>query len=160
MKDTVIIGIGNILLKDDGVGVHVITRLEKEALPPTVELVDGGTSTLDTLGYFLDYRRIIVVDCLRAGLEPGTLYRIQPEDIKKYQKENLSIHDVQILDVVKMANMMGKYPEVVIFGIEPKTIAVDLEMTDLLKGRISDVVANIKKELLSGSGAAAVATCP
>jgi len=148
MKDTVIIGIGNILLQDDGVGVHVITQLENEMLPSTIELVDGGTSTLDTLGYFLDYKKVIVVDCLRAGLEPGTIYKIKPEDIKTYQKENLSIHDVQILDVVKMANMMGQYPEVVIFGIEPQTIAVNLTMTDLMKAKIPELIAHIKKELL------------
>lgn len=151
MKDTVIIGIGNILLQDDGVGVHVVAQLEKEALPSTIELVDGGTSTLDTLGYFLYYRKVIVVDCLRAGMEPGTIYKIGPQDIKGYQRENLSIHDVQILDVVKMANMMGKHPEVVIFGIEPKTIAVDLEMTDLLKAKIPEMIANVKKEVLRDS---------
>ncbi|MBC2721766.1 HyaD/HybD family hydrogenase maturation endopeptidase [Desulfosporosinus sp.] len=148
MKDTVIIGIGNILLQDDGVGVHVVNQLENETLPSTIELVDGGTSTLDTLSYFLDYRKVIVVDCLRAGLKPGTIYKIQPEDIKNYQKENLSIHDVQILDVVKMANMMGQYPEVVIFGIEPKKISVNLEMTDLMYAKLPEVIANIKKELL------------
>lgn len=148
MKDTVIIGIGNILLQDDGVGVHVITQLENEKLPSTIELVDGGTSTLDTLSYFLDYKKVIVVDCLRAGLEPGTIYKIKPEDIKSYQKENLSIHDVQILDVVKMANMLGQYPEVVIFGIEPKNIAINLAMTDLINAKIPEVIAHIKKELL------------
>ncbi|HEY8910593.1 MAG TPA: HyaD/HybD family hydrogenase maturation endopeptidase [Desulfosporosinus sp.] len=147
MKDTVIIGIGNILLQDDGVGVHVITQLENETLPSTVELVDGGTSTLDTLGYFLDYNKVIVVDCLRAGLEPGTIYKIKPEDIKTYQKENLSIHDVQILDVVKMANMLGQYPEVVIFGVEPQSIAVNLTMTDLMTSKIPELIAHIKKEL-------------
>ena len=148
MKDTVIIGIGNILLQDDGVGVHVITQLENEKLPSTIELVDGGTSTLDTLGYFLDYRKVIIVDCLRAGLEPGTIYKIKPDDIKQYQTKNLSIHDVQILDVVKMANMMGQNPEVVIFGIEPKNISINLEMTDLIAAKIPELIANIKKELL------------
>jgi hydrogenase maturation protease len=147
IKDTVIIGIGNILLQDDGVGVHVIKQLENEKLPSTIELVDGGTSTLDTLGLFLDYKKVIVVDCLRAGLEPGTIYKIKPEDIKNYKKENLSIHDVQILDVVKMANMMNKYPEVVIFGIEPEKIALDLEMTETMVSKIPEIVRNIKKEL-------------
>ena len=147
IKDTVIIGIGNILLQDDGVGVHVIKQLEKENLPSTIELVDGGTSTLDTLGFFLDYKKVIVVDCLRAGLEPGTIYKIKPEDIENYQKENLSIHDVQILDVVKMANMMNKYPEVVIFGIEPEKIGLDLEMTEIMVSKIPEIVSNIKKEL-------------
>jgi len=147
IKDTIILGIGNILLKDDGVGVHVIKQLENEKLPSTIELVDGGTSTLDTLGLFLDYKKVIVVDCLRAGLKPGTIYKIKPDDIKNYKKENLSIHDVQILDVVKMANMMDKYPEVVIFGIEPEKISVDLEMTLTMVSIIPEIVSNIKKEL-------------
>jgi len=147
IKDTVILGIGNILLQDDGVGVHVIKQLENEKLPSTIELVDGGTSTLDTLGLFLDYKKVIVVDCLRAGLKPGTIYKIKPEDISNYKKENLSIHDVQILDVVKMANMMNKYPEVVIFGIEPEKIAVDLEMTQIMVSKIPEIISNIKKEL-------------
>ncbi|MBU3112789.1 HyaD/HybD family hydrogenase maturation endopeptidase [Clostridium lacusfryxellense] len=147
MKDTVIIGIGNILLQDDGVGVHVIKQLENEKLPSTIELVDGGTSTLDMLGFFLDYKKIIVVDCLRAGLEPGTIYKIKPEDIKSYKKENLSIHDVQILDVVRMANMMNKYPQVIIFGIEPEKIAVGLEMTQTMVTKIPEIIYNIKKEI-------------
>ena len=147
IKDTIIIGIGNILLQDDGVGVHVIEQLENEKLPSTIELVDGGTSTLDTLGFFLDYKKVIVVDCLKAGLEPGTIYKIKPEDIKNYKKENLSIHDVQILDVVKMANMMDKYPEVVIFGIEPEKISLNLEMTETMISKIPEIIFNIKKEL-------------
>ncbi|GIM28088.1 hydrogenase 2 maturation protease [Clostridium polyendosporum] len=147
MKDTVIIGIGNILLKDDGVGVHTIKQLENENLPSTIELVDGGTSTLDILGYFLDYKKVVVIDCLKAGYEPGTIYKIKPEDITNYRKENLSIHDVQILDVVKMANMIGKYPDVVIFGIEPEHICFDLDMTDNMKNSISEVIGHVKKEL-------------
>lgn len=147
IKDTVIIGIGNILLQDDGVGVHVIKQLENEKLPSTIELVDGGTSTLDMLGFFLDYKKVIVVDCLRAGLEPGTIYKIKPEDIKSYKKENLSIHDVQILDVVRMANMMNKYPQVIIFGIEPEKIAVGLEMTQTMVTKIPEIIYNIKKEI-------------
>jgi hydrogenase maturation protease len=146
-KETVIIGIGNILLQDDGVGVHVIKQLENEMLPSTIKLVDGGTSTLDMLGFFLDYKKVIVVDCLRAGLKPGTIYKIKPEDIKNYEKENLSIHDVQILDVVNMAKMMDKIPLVVIFGIEPEKISLELEMTETMISKIPEIISHIKKEL-------------
>jgi len=147
MRNAAIIGIGNILRKDDGIGVHVINELEKEGLPSTIQLVDGGTSTLDMLGYFLDYERIIVVDCLKAGYEPGTIYKIKAEEIKNYKKESLSIHDVQILDVVKMANMMDRFPNVVIFGIEPKEIEFDLELSELMKSKIPEVIRLIRKEL-------------
>lgn len=147
MKDTIILGIGNILLKDDGIGVHIVKKLEEEVLPSTIELVDGGTSTLDTLGYFLEYEKVIVIDSLKAGYEPGTIYKIKPEDIKNYKKENLSIHDVQILDVVKIANMYNKNPNVTIFGIEPEEINFDTEMTDCMKMKIPEVIKLIKKEL-------------
>ncbi|WP_010233941.1 HyaD/HybD family hydrogenase maturation endopeptidase [Clostridium arbusti] len=147
MKDTVIIGIGNILLKDDGVGVCTIRELENEKLPSTIELVDGGTSTLDTLSYFLDYKKVIIVDCLKAGYEPGTIYKINPEDIKSYKSENLSIHDVQILDVVKIANMLGKFPKVTIFGIEPEKICLDTEMTETMKNKIPEIIKLLKMEL-------------
>ncbi|MFZ5986066.1 MAG: hydrogenase maturation protease [Bacillota bacterium] len=147
MGDTAVIGIGNILQRDDGMGVHVIKQLENQGLPSAIELVDGGTSTLNMLSYFMDYNRVIIVDCLRGGLEPGTIYKIKPQDIKKYKKENLSIHDVQILDVVNMANMMGKFPEVIIFGIEPKEIEFNLEMTDIMKSKVPEVIEHIKKEL-------------
>lgn len=147
MKDVVVIGIGNILQRDDGVGIHVVKQLENEGLPPTIELIDGGTSTLSMLSYFMDYKKVIVIDSLKGGLEPGTVYKIRPEDITNYKKENLSIHDVQILDVVKMANMMGSFPEVVIYGIEPKEICFDLEMTDIMKSRIPEVIQHVKNEL-------------
>ncbi|WP_242949637.1 hydrogenase maturation protease [Clostridium pasteurianum] len=109
--------------------------------------MDGGTSTLDTLGYFLEYKKVVVIDCLKAGYDPGTIYKIKPEEIKSYKSENLSIHDIQILDVVKMANMLGKFPEVIIFGIEPEKICLDTEMTETMKNKISEVIKILKLEL-------------
>lgn len=152
MKDIIIIGIGNILQRDDGIGVHIIKQLEKENLPSTIELVDGGTSTLSMLGYFMDYKNIIVVDSLKGGLEAGTIYKIKPEEIANYKKKNLSIHDVQILDVVKMANLAGSFPKVTIFGIEPSEIFFSLEMTDIIKDKIPNVVKLIKDEISCKGG--------
>ncbi len=147
MKETVVIGIGNILQRDDGIGVHVIKELEKENLTSAIELVDGGTSTLSMLGYFLDYKNIIVIDSLKGGLEPGTIYKIKPEEITNYKKSDLSIHDVQILDVIKMANMAGSFPDVVIYGIEPKELYFGLEMSEIISSKVSDIVKLVKNEL-------------
>ena len=74
MKDVVVIGIGNILQRDDGMGVHVVKQLENEGLPSTIELVDGGTATLSLLSYFMKYKKIIIIDSLKGGLAPGTIY--------------------------------------------------------------------------------------
>jgi hydrogenase maturation protease len=147
MESVAVIGIGNILRQDDGMGVHVVRQLEQEDLPSTTQVVDGGTSTLNLLGYFLDYPRIIIVDCLRGGFEPGTIYKLKPQDLTHHKEEHLSIHDVQILDVVKMANLMGAFPDVIIFGIEPEALAFDLEMSILMRKKIPEVIQYIKKEL-------------
>jgi hydrogenase maturation protease len=147
VRDTIVVGLGNLLLKDDGVGVHTIQALEKEALPPTVELVDGGTSTLNLLSYFMGCPKIIIIDALQAGLPPGTIYRLTPEDIPRYRAEHLSIHDVQILDVVKMAALLGGQPEVVILGIEPLEIASGLELTPVIEERIPALVQSVIREL-------------
>ena len=81
MKKQCVIGIGNILLRDDGIGVHLINELQTENFKYDVDLIDGGTSTFDLLGYFLDNEKIIVVDSLKGGHEPGTIYRITPEEL-------------------------------------------------------------------------------
>jgi len=147
LKDTTIIGLGNLLLKDDGAGVHAIRALEKEALPPTVELVDGGTSTLNLLSYFMDCSRIIIIDALQGGSPPGTIYMLEPGDIAGYRAERLSAHDVQILDVARMATLLGHHPEVMIVGIEPLEIASGLELTPAIEGRMPALVEWVKRQL-------------
>lgn len=147
MSGMAVIGIGNILLRDDGLGVHALAELEKEKLPEGVELVDGGTATLNLIHYFSMYKRIIIMDSLKGGLAPGTIYKLRPEDITNYKRENLSIHDVQILDVVKMANMLGVQPDVVIYAMEPEEIRFDLEMTDTVRSRIPELVRHVTEEL-------------
>jgi hydrogenase maturation protease len=110
-------------------------------------LVDGGTSTIDMLGYFIDYSKIIIIDALRSGLAPGTVYKIKPEELKTFHKGNVSIHDVQILDVIKIASMMGANPEVIIYGIEPMEIKYDLELSEPIKAIIPDIIKFIQYEL-------------
>lgn len=147
MDKVAVIGIGNILQRDDGFGVHVVNELQKENLPSTIELVDGGTSTLSMIGYFMDFKKVIVIDAIRTGLEPGTIYKIEPEDLVNYKKEQVSVHDVQILDIVKMVNMAAKYPDVVIYGIEPAEISFNLEMTEIMYSKVPDMINHIQKEL-------------
>lgn len=144
---TAVIGIGNILLKDDGVGVHVVQALKGVVLPSTIILVDGGTSTLDMLDYFLDYQSLIVIDALRGGEKPGTLYKLSPEAMAGLAKKNLSLHDVQILDVIQMAQMLDSFPEVTIYGIEPEEVTYGLEMSETLKNAFPGIVDTIYKGL-------------
>ncbi|WBW95813.1 hydrogenase maturation protease [Oceanirhabdus sp. W0125-5] len=149
MKKQCIIGIGNILLRDDGIGVHLISELHKEKLRCDVDLIDGGTSTFDLLGYFLDNEKIIVVDSLKGGHEPGTIYRITPEELGTYIKSNSSLHDVQVFDIIKQANLMGADPEVIIIGVEPHEIFYDMELSQTLKNEMPNIIRIVKEEIES-----------
>lgn len=142
-----ILGIGNILLRDDGIGVHMINELKNEEFKSNIELIDGGTCILDLLDVFVKNNKIIIVDSLKGGHLPGTIYKVPPEELGGYIKANSSLHDVQVLDIVKQANLMGYYPEVMIIGIEPEEIYFDLELSNTIKEQIPKIKQIILEEL-------------
>ena len=130
-KKIIILGIGNLLLKDEGVGIQLIQLLEKEALPPGVELVDGGTSTLDILPLLKDATKIIVIDAMKAGGEPGSIYRCRPSDLIPSEDAPMSLHHIDFLQALKMTKLLGEdlEPRTIIFGIEPQEIEWAIGLT-------------------------------
>jgi hydrogenase maturation protease len=142
-----ILGIGNLILKDEGIGVHVVRALEEHQLPPEVELIDGGTATMDLLSTFYESECIIVIDALKANGEPGTIYRCLPEDLVETSGRPLSLHQVGLLDVLGMARQLGGNAAVVIIGVEPKEISWGLELTEELQAIVPKVVEVVKQEL-------------
>ena len=83
-----IIGIGNVILRDEGVGVHAVWRLKEQQLPPGVEVIDGGTATMDLLAPIRKAQRIIVIDAVKGGGTPGQIYRVRPDDLSRSQEPN------------------------------------------------------------------------
>ncbi|MFW6114918.1 MAG: hydrogenase maturation protease [Thermodesulfobacteriota bacterium] len=146
-KRVLILGIGNLILKDEGIGVHVLRALEEQSLPSQVELIEGGTATLDLLSPFCDSERIIVVDAMKATGKPGTIYRCLPEDLMEISDRPLSLHQVGLLDVLSMARQLGGNPAVVIIGVEPKEISWGLELTEEIQAVVPKVVEAVKLEL-------------
>ena len=125
MKEKILVlGVGNLILSDEGAGVHLARRLQELDLPDCVEVQDGGTQGLELLGYMDDVAKLIIVDCVKAGEEPGSIYRFEPDAIdvipKKYK---ISFHDIGIYDFIRIAQAMEVLPPTVIFGIEPETFA-------------------------------------
>lgn len=147
MKKTAVLGIGNILLRDDGIGVRVVQKLEEKGSLPGVELVDGGTSTMDMLGLFLTCDRVIVVDSLRGSHPPGTVYRLTPEQLGSYKGFNVSLHDVQVMDLTRISAMLGKTPEVTIIGVEPKEIEESMDLSPELEAALPKLVELVEAEV-------------
>ena len=138
-------------MSDDGIGIKVIENLKDEKLPNEIEIIDGGTSVFDMLKYFTDYKHIIIIDALKGGHEAGTVYKLTPDKISSYSMQNLSLHDVQILEVIKMANIMGCNPRVTIIGIEPKIIKYGTTISETLNNKIPDVINMIKELIIKKS---------
>lgn len=147
MKKILIIGIGNLILQDEGVGVHAVRALEGQSLPPQVEVIDGGTAIIELLPVIKDAERIIVIDALKGGEEPGTIYRIRPDDLLLAREQNLSLHQVGLLEVLGMARQLGADPEVVIIGVEPQEISWGMELTQVVAAQLPKVLEAVLAEL-------------
>ncbi len=144
-----ILGVGNLLLRDEGVGVHVISALRDRELPDDVELWDGGTASFDLLDTLAGRRQVIIIDAVRTGSEPGTIFRFTPEDISASREQVTSLHQVGLLEALTVAeHLLDSAPqEVIILGIEPKEIDWGLELSPEVEAAVPKVIELVMEEL-------------
>jgi len=148
-KRVLILGVGNLLLKDEGVGVHVARKLMDMDLPPHVEVLDGGTGGFDLLDDIEGREKVIVIDTVKAGQPPGTLYRFSGEDIEERSKSGLSLHDIDMTDLLRLADVLGvEKPELVVIGIEAKDMeSASLELSPEIEAQVPKVIELVMKEI-------------
>jgi hydrogenase maturation protease len=135
MKKLLVLGVGNILLMDEGIGVHAICEFWKEKERwdlSRVDFIDGGTFTQDLFYLFEAYEKILVLDIVRAGHPPGTIYHLKEDQLRKEKKQMLSLHDIDLLDSLGMARMRGSDPILEVVGIEPEKIDWGTDLTPTL----------------------------
>lgn len=144
--DTVIIGIGNNLMTDDGAGIHVIDQLRKLDLPDNVELVDGGTLGFTLLDIVERARRLIVVDAAQMDREPGEVEVFEDARMDVYLTNcrRSSVHEVNLLDVIGAARFRGNMPErYALVGIQPDCVDWGAEPTAAVAGGVEQATAII-----------------
>jgi hydrogenase maturation protease len=143
----VVIGVGNLLLKDEGIGIHALKALQESGLPPEVRLIDGGTSP-DLIAYTKAGDKLIIVDAARAGGEPGAIYRFQPEDLAEEKGVLTSAHELGVVPNLKLMSLLGNEPkETVIIGIEPKEIDFGIELSAELRRKLPEIVRVVLREI-------------
>jgi hydrogenase maturation protease len=148
VQDILILGIGNLLLKDEGVGVHVVKKLKEMPLPENVEVLDGGTAGLDLVDFIEGRKKLIVIDAVNAGDKPGTIYRLTEENLDIKPKAITSFHEIDFLDALHMSEVMKSKPEeIVVIGIEPKDMSNGLELSPEIEERIPRIIEIVMKEL-------------
>jgi hydrogenase maturation protease len=148
LKQTLILGIGNVLMKDDGIGVHVVRRIKDTDLPPDVEVMDGGVLGLNLMYYIEGRKKVIVIDAVSVGNPPGTIYRFTEKALLEKKELLRSAHGVDFYDVIKTAEFLGTKPEEVVFlGIEPEVVDEGMELSPSVAKRIPRVIELIFMEI-------------
>jgi hydrogenase maturation protease len=143
-----VVGIGNILLADEGVGPHVIRALENVDLPPSVELLDGGTAGADLIDQICDRQKVIFIDAVEADAEPGSILRMTAGQLTANLCRSVSLHEFGLVETVIMAEQLGCAPkEVVILGVKPKDVSCGLELSQEVAAAVPKVVELILAEL-------------
>ena len=145
----IIVGIGNTILRDEGVGIRVLEALREETLPADVELIEAGTASLDILAG-LNVEKVIVIDAVRGGKKPGTIYRFDVEEARgaELSAQMLSLHQISFLDSLALARLGGaRIGSVMVIGIEPEKIEPGLELTETLGKQVPAAVEAVKSEI-------------
>ena len=142
---TCLIGLGNILMQDDGVGVHAAMEIEHRfRFTPEIDIVDGGTLGLTLLPLIEGYARVLFVDAVEAGLEPGAIVVLEGEQVPALMESQVSVHQAGLADLMYAARLAGVLPpEVCLVGIQPQAVGLGLETTPLLQDKQKDLIRTV-----------------
>lgn len=150
VPDILVLGLGNILLGDEGVGVRVIERLlEKYVFPEGVRVMDGGTLGLDLLPYLEDALRLVVVDAVQARKAPGTLVRLVGDEVPAFlDVSKVSPHQEGLQDLLAVAALKGYLPdEIVFWGAQIASLGVGLELSPAVADQVDALAEKVLEEL-------------
>jgi hydrogenase maturation protease len=146
MDKILIVGIGNLLCRDEGIGVHIIQEMKNMKLPEHIELLDIGTSTMDLISFLEGVKKLIVIDAMKAGGAPGTIYKCKPEDLLPEEEGPISLHEIGLLETLNMAKKMCMEINTVVIGVEPKVFDWGMELSEEVKSKIPTIIEAVLKE--------------
>ena len=140
-----ILGLGNVLLQDEGIGVHTLQALQKKDWPSNVELLDGGTGGFVLLSLFNEYDQFIIIDATLSNEPPGTIKLIEPRFAKDFPR-SLSTHELGLKDLIESAQLLGKMPKIylVVVSIRPQQ-EMSTELTQEMENIIPELVNKVSE---------------
>ncbi|MBZ4672403.1 hydrogenase maturation protease [Deferribacterales bacterium Es71-Z0220] len=149
MKNILILGLGNLLMDDDSAGVVIAQELKNEILEDEqLKIVEGGTLGLDLLNYIAWADKLIIVDAIDMGFEPGTVIRAEGQDIDPIFESKLSPHQMGLKDILLAAELIGDRPEeIVLFGIQVESIQMNMTLSEKVKKNMQKLKSKVIEEL-------------
>ena len=147
MSCTLILGVGNLLMGDEGVGIHTIRMLERETFPENVHLLDGGTGGFHLISLFTEYDPIIIIDATMDGKAAGTVTLTHPKFASDFPR-TLSAHDVGLRDLLESAQLLGPLPQLHLVTVSiPEVQPMRLSLSDEVAGAMPDAAREVRKIL-------------
>jgi hydrogenase maturation protease len=147
--EALVIGLGNPLMGDDGLGLVALDRLRTQwELPATVCLVDGGTWGMNLLPLLEDAEAVVLIDAIDAGRVPGELVLLERDDVPRFLGLKLSPHQIDLREVMALAAFRGKLPErLVVIGLQPERVEMSAELTPAVARHVGKVVTGVVARL-------------
>ncbi len=151
MKKLLVMGIGNMLLTDDGVGVFAAQKLLEEKFADNVTIIEAGTFTQDVFYLFEGYEAVLVLDIVHANGDPGSIYKLSEADLVDNEKQRLSIHDIDLIDSLNMAELLhGHRPHIQVLGMEPYDFTSwNIGLSAPVQEKFEDYLTIARKEISS-----------
>jgi hydrogenase maturation protease len=149
MNQTVVLGVGNPLMRDEGIGEYLVEQLKSTDAGAYADIIPAGTSAMSLLHQMSGRKKAVILDCALMGSEPGTIKRFLSEDVKSIKKlSHYSLHEADVLKIIELARELGQCPdEVVFFGIEPVAIEPGQFISEELLGHVPEYVDMILAEI-------------
>ncbi len=144
-----ILGVGNILLGDEGIGVRVVEEMENRFIfPEDIMLLDGGTAGIELLRYLEGRDLLILIDAMRAKLPPGTVFKVEGEDVPKRFMTKISPHQIGLSDLLAAGILSEQIPkQIILFGVEPERLETGIYLTDAVEASLEKIISAILDEL-------------
>ena len=146
---TAVVGVGNLLLGDEGVGVHVVERLKLAGLPPDVIVLEGGTHFFGYEKELDGAEKLIIVDAVLGGAAPGTIYRFRIDELEDEAEDvKLSCHDAGLIEKLRLSQFAGFSPQqIVVIGVEPARIEWNTGLSSEIEEKIPEIIDAVMAEI-------------
>lgn len=143
-----VMAVGNILRMDDGFADAVLKQLAEMDLPEGVELFDAGTSAIDLMEVFNGRDKLVVIDAVRGGQMPGTLFRFSPQEVEAGALPMNSLHQVGLLETLKLGELVGCKPrETVVIGCQPEVTDLGIGLSEAVRAQITRACQLVVEEI-------------
>lgn len=149
VRPVLVLGLGNILLEDEGLGVRALEELERRyELPPEVELLDGGTTGMGLLDQMSRRKHLLVLDAVNSDQPPGTLVRLGGDEVPVYFSQRATPHQIGLSDVLATLTLSDEQPDhIVILGMVPGSLELTLELSEAIDQKLDELIEAVAREL-------------